>query len=89
MVSSFEKQTRFSALAFHPPVIIFGTVKAEAFSQENLLSFALIGNFSVFVRLVISAVAVNTSTTGQAGVLTFATAQVAPLAFVAVGRGDR
>ena len=53
-MSSFAKQTRFSALAFHRPVIISGTVKAEAFSQENLPSFAWIGNFSAFVRLVIS-----------------------------------
>ena len=58
-MSSFAKQTRFSALAFHRPVIIPGTVKAEAFSQENLPSFARIGNSSAFVRLVISAIAVN------------------------------
>ena len=61
-MSSFAKQTRFSALAFRRPVVISGTVKAGAFSQGNLPSFAWIGNLSAFVRLVISAVAVNTST---------------------------
>ena len=48
-MSSFAKQTRFSALAFHRPVMISLTVKAEAFSPENLPSFAWIGNFSAFV----------------------------------------
>lgn len=61
-MSSFAKQTRFPALAIRRPVIISGTVEAEAFSQENLPSFAWVRNFSAFLWLVISVVAVNTST---------------------------
>ena len=40
-MSSFAKQTRFPALAFRRPVIISGTIEAEAFSQENSSFFLL------------------------------------------------
>ena len=61
-MSSFAKQTRFLASAFRRPVIITGTVKAEALSQKDLSSLVWIRNFGALVWLVISAVAINTST---------------------------